>query len=181
MNKTVVIIIIVVIVGVVGAFVLLGNNSAQKIDFPEVPVINTNTVNSGQPDTVGGSDETIDGEILAGTASRYYAFSASAFEQAMASDKIVFLEFYANWCPVCRAEQPEIVEGFNQLERNDVVGLRANYNDDETDAAEKALAQQLGVTYQHTKIIFRNGKEVHRDGVPWNIQDFLDAIESASE
>lgn len=62
-----------------------------------------------------------------------------------------------------------------------MVGFRANYNDDETDAAEKALAQQLGVTYQHTKIIFKNGAEVHRDGVPWNVQDFLDAIDSIAE
>ncbi|MCR4264294.1 MAG: thioredoxin family protein [Candidatus Roizmanbacteria bacterium] len=180
MNKTILIVVIGVI-ALLGGMLFINNRPGvtkeSAVQFDDTQPAQGEVEDNVQTRQDGAND----GEILGGTASRYYAFSASAFEQAMASDKIVFLEFYANWCPVCRAEQPDIVDGFNQLDRDDVVGFRANYKDDETDAAEEALAKQLGVTYQHTKVIFKNGQEVHRDGVQWDAQDFLDAIDSVSE
>lgn len=182
MNKTVLISIVgVVIVAIIGFFMIMPNRNVTEAPTPTTPANNQpvqeETMQDNDPSDVQSATEA---EQLGGTTSPYYAFTADAYEEAINSDKLVFLEFYANWCPTCRVEQPDIVEGFNQLERDDVVGFRANFKDSDTDAAEDALAQQLGVTYQHTKIIFKDGEEVLRDGQAWDTDDFLDAIDTAT-
>jgi len=115
--------------------------------------------------------------VLGGKKSYLYSFSQPFYDQALASDKVVVLYFYANWCPICRGEEPLIIDGFNELDRDDIVGLRVNFNDSETDAFEKELAKKYGVTYQHTKIFLKDGREIGRSGVPWNKDDFLSEIE----
>ena len=45
-----------------------------------------------------------------------------------------------------------------------VAAFRVNYADTETDDAEKALADQLGVTYQHTFFMFNSsGQQVGKN------------------
>ena len=111
--------------------------------------------------------------LIAGSDSRYYSFSMSEYEAAIADGKIVFLDFYANWCPICRAEAPEIETGFDELSRNDVVGFRVNFKDDATSDDEKKLAQEFSIPYQHTKVILKNGRELKRFGDQWDKQTFL--------
>jgi hypothetical protein len=54
--------------------------------------------------------------------------------------------------------------------------IRVNYNDSDTDPAEEALADEYGVTYQHTFVqIDENGNEVAK----WNggeIEELLERI-----
>src|SRR3989344_110940 len=175
MNKsTIIILMAIVILGIVGGVVYLGMDRAgiEEKKMVEADNIIENVQNSND------TGSTSYGALLAGANSSYYIFTQSAYEEALASDKIVFLEFYADWCPICRAEQPEIINGFNQLTQDNIIGFRANYKDDETDDSEEALAKQLEVTYQHTKFIFKNGQQVLRDGNPWQTDDFLEAIAS---
>ncbi len=74
------------------------------------------------------------------------------------------LFFYANWCPTCIPADKDFSENVGKLP-SDVVVIRVNYNDDQTDEAEKSLAKKYGVTYQHTFVqIDKNGKEVAK----WN-------------
>ncbi len=42
--------------------------------------------------------------------------------------------------------------------------VRVNYNDTETDANEEALADEHGITYQHTFVLIENGQQVKK----WN-------------
>ncbi|MBI3485439.1 redoxin domain-containing protein [Candidatus Daviesbacteria bacterium] len=102
------------------------------------------------------------GKVLAGKDSPYLEFTKNDYDKALASGKIVVLDFYANWCPICRAEAPEITSAFDSLQSEKVIGFRVNFNDSETDGDEKALALQFKVPYQHTKIILKNGQEVDR-------------------
>lgn len=64
-------------------------------------------------------------------------------------DKRRVLYFYANWCPSCKEADPDLAANQAQFP-SDVVVIRVNYNDSDTDADEKALAKQYGITYQHT-------------------------------
>ncbi len=120
--------------------------------------------------------KTMEGEKIAGAASVYLAYGKNDYQRALDGDKIILLSFYADWCPFCRAEEPEIEVGFNNLASDKLVGFRVNYNDSETDADEKALADQYKITYQHTKVILKNGVEVFRTGDTWTKEDFASIV-----
>ena len=98
------------------------------------------------------------------------------YEKALKSGKVVFLDFYANWCPICRGEGPELHAGFNALNTDKLVGFRVNYNDTDTDANEKKLAQQLQIPYQHYKVIIKDGKAVYQNGDTWDREMFVQEI-----
>ncbi len=80
-------------------------------------------------------------------AGQYEDYSKSVFDQAVGKRRVLF--FYANWCPICRPADSDIRANVAKLPA-DVVVLRVNYNDTDTDSDEKALAKEYGVTYQHT-------------------------------
>lgn len=86
-------------------------------------------------------------------------FNSQDYENAIANEKLVVLYFYANWCPVCKAEFPKMQDAFKELNEEGVVGFRVNYNDNQTDDYERGLAKQFGVAYQHTKVFLKNGGE----------------------
>lgn len=116
------------------------------------------------------------GTKIAGTTSPYLAFTKSDYDKAVMQNKIIYLDFYANWCPICRAEAPEIEAGFNELTTDRVVGFRVNYNDPETDEDEKALAKEFEIPYQHHKVLINNGQVVLKDGDQWDTTRFLEEI-----
>lgn len=100
------------------------------------------------------------GAILAGSASPLIDFNKADYDKAIASGVPVFLYFYANWCPTCKAEQPVLMGAFNALSQEGVVGFRVNYKDNQTDKDEEALARQYGVAYQHTKVVIVGGDAI---------------------
>lgn len=116
------------------------------------------------------------GKVLAGKSSPFLEYNQSDYEKARNTGKIIFLDFYANWCPVCRGEAPEIKSGFDSLTSDKVIGFRVNYNDPNTDENEKKLAEEFKIPYQHTKVILKNGKEVLKDGEVWDREKFLEEI-----
>ena len=121
MNKAIIILIIVLIVGGVGGFLFL--NSSKTSIAPQ--------------DTQPTSPETerkvegYQGNVLAGNASPFLEFNKADYEKAKTEGKIIVLNFYANWCPICRVEAPELHAGFDELNNPNVVGFRINFNDSE--------------------------------------------------
>lgn len=114
-------------------------------------------------------------------AKNFYEFDKESYEAALSEGKYVFLDFYANWCPICKAEEPAIKEAFNELDANNVIGFRVNYNDDQTDNDEKALAKKFGITYQHTKIVIApEGSVLSRTLRQQSRQEVLDQIKQAT-
>ncbi|MBI5226731.1 redoxin domain-containing protein [Candidatus Micrarchaeota archaeon] len=83
----------------------------------------------------------------------YVPFTQASYDAARTAGKLIFLEFYANWCPTCKQQEPQIEAAFQKGIPANVAGYRVNYNDDETDENEKNLARQFGVSYQHTHVI----------------------------
>jgi thiol-disulfide isomerase/thioredoxin len=123
-----------------------------------------------------GSTSGYKGAILAGSTSPYLEFMEEDYEKAVKDGKIIILNFYANWCPICRGEAPQLYTGFNQLTTDKVVGFRVNYKDDQTDDHEKKLAEQYEVTYQHTKVIVKDGKQILKSGDVWDTETFIKEV-----
>ncbi|MBI2443027.1 MAG: thioredoxin family protein [Candidatus Levybacteria bacterium] len=121
------------------------------------------------------------GAVLAGSTTPFLTFSKADYGKAVSEGKIILLDFYANWCPICRAEAPEWVAAFNNLNVPNAVGFKVNYNDSETDQDEKDLAKQFGVTYQHTKVLLKNGTVVEKVTEQWDAAQIQSVVEDASK
>ena len=110
------------------------------------------------------------------SASSYVAFEQNAYEQALRDGKIILLDFYASWCPICRAENPHLRAGIADINDPRLIAYQVHYNDDETTLEEKNLAQEFGVTYQHTKIILKNGQVVLKSLEQWNKEKTIEEL-----
>ncbi len=173
MNKIIIIIVGVLIVLVLG-FIFI--SSSKK----STPSQDTNMMQQPTGDQMRELDkEGYVGKVLSGSSSPFLEFTKEDYEKAKAEGKVILLDFYATWCPICRAEEPEINEGFNALTTNQVVGFRVNFNDPDTDDDERALAKEFNIPYQHTKVIVVSGKEVSRSSDTWEKEDLLNAVNSA--
>lgn len=102
--------------------------------------------------------------LLAGSedATPIYEFDQVAYDQALADNKKIFLQWYATWCPSCRAEQKISQPFFDSLNESDVIGFRVNFKDKETSDDEENLAREFGVSSQTTKIFIVNGERVQK-------------------
>lgn len=93
---------------------------------------------------------------------RYSEFDQVTFDKYSQNKKVLF--FYASWCPTCRPADSDFEKNKNNIP-DDITVIRVNYNDPDTDDAEKALASKYGVTYQHTYVqIDSQGKQIAK----WN-------------
>lgn len=159
----------------IGAFVLVA--IAVVIVFLPSNKIAENSM-SGSNDQTQIDDTSIDSTVIQDASNpnslKYIEYSPSSFDTNQSSRRILF--FYASWCPTCRPADASFKENEAQLPE-DVVVIRVNYNDPDTDTDEKALAQKYGITYQHTFVqIDSEGNEVTR----WNggeIEEVMENIE----
>ncbi len=120
------------------------------------------------------------GKILAGTeSSKYIEFNKADYGKALRQNKKILLYFYADWCPTCRAEQPNTFAAFNEVNDPSLIGFRVNFRDSDTDADEEALAKEFGVSYQHTKVILRDGQRAGKWPDSWDKQRYLDELAKA--
>jgi thiol-disulfide isomerase/thioredoxin len=109
----------------------------------------------------------------------YLAFTQDDYEKALEEEKIILLYFYASWCPNCVAEQPKAIAAFSEINDPTLIGFRVNYKDSDTDSSEEALARQFGITYQHTKVILKDGKQAQKSLNAWEKEDYLEALRTA--
>lgn len=116
------------------------------------------------------------GTVLAGKTAKIFDFNKEDYEKAIASDKLIVLYFYANWCPICRLEIPKFYKSFDNLSTDRVIGFRINFNDGDTDNDEKNLAREFGVAYQHTKVFLKNGQRILKSPETWNEERYLSEI-----
>jgi thioredoxin 1 len=85
----------------------------------------------------------------------------ATLQVALAGDRPVLVEFYADWCGPCRAVGPKVEELAKELHgRAEVI----RYNVDQ----HQSLSQQFGVTGIPCFIAFKNGHESARQmgGIP---------------
>lgn len=162
MKNPLVIISLLAFVSISGFLLLMRFSSNSPSQFP---LSSNATANKGSETTVEGG--------TSANSSRYVEFSPEAFSSANNKRRVLF--FYASWCPTCRPADANFNANLNKIPE-DVVVIRVNYNDPETDSAEKDLAKQYEITYQHTFVqIDTDGNEVTK----WNggqIEELLENI-----
>lgn len=119
------------------------------------------------------------GAVLAGTVSPVVEFNMNDYQAAIGQNKLILLYFYANWCPVCKAEVPELYTAFSELSDQRVIAFRVNFNDDQTSQEEVEMARAFGVPYQHTKVIVKNGQAYLKSTEGWNKNRYLFEVNKA--
>lgn len=116
-------------------------------------------------------------KLLAGTTSPYYEFNKELYDKALSENKVIMLYFFADWCPICAREQSKsTLPAFNELQNSNIIGFRVHYNDGKVSPDEEALAKQFGITYQHTKIILKDSKQVLKDLNSWDKAKYLEEL-----
>lgn len=159
--KWIVLVIILLVAASLGIFLLAGGRYKQPTGSADLK----ENVQSGQ--------------VLAGKTALLYDFEKTRYEEAIKSDKLVVLYFYANWCPICKEELPRPYSAFDELSTDKVVGFRINYNDSQTDEDEKELARQFGVPYQHSKVFVKDRERILKAVETWDKQKYLEEIDKA--
>lgn len=62
--------------------------------------------------------------------------------------KVVFINFWASWCPPCRAEFPSIQKFYNQYKGNEnVVFLTVNLDEETAKGKEYLLKEELSIPF----------------------------------
>lgn len=84
--------------------------------------------------------------------------------------KVVFLNFWASWCPPCRAEARALEVAWQKNKEREVVFLGVDIQDNEEDA--RAFLQEFGVTYMNG----RDPSKIAIDYGVWGIPEtfFID-------
>ena len=116
------------------------------------------------------------GTTLAGSITPYLDFQKQDYEKALQENKIIFLNFYAGWCPICQNEQPGIFSAFSKLDNPNIIGFRINYKDSYTDEDEIDLARKYGITYQHTKVILKDGEVIKKELSQWGEEKTINEL-----
>ena len=145
---------------------MMQKDVSQSSSSPEVMIQKTEAMMDNKIDSTGSGENMMknDGKMMGAEteAERYIEYSKTAFERSSTNRRVLF--FYASWCPTCRPADADFKTNLNKIP-TDMTVLRVNYNDPDTDQAEKDLAKQYGITYQHTFVqIDSTGKQITK----WN-------------
>lgn len=160
-TSMIIIAVFVLAVGGIGVYALMNRNAAMtksdSMEKTETMVKTDEVMMQKDAPTAADSDET-----MMKKEGKYVPFSPEALASSANTRRVLF--FYANWCPTCKPADASFTKNIAQIP-TDVTLIRVNYNDTETDQAEKDLAKKYGVTYQHTFVqIDAKGSEVAK----WN-------------
>lgn len=96
-------------------------------------------------------------------------FKVSEYKAALQSDKLIVLLFGEK-------EQAQMEAAFKDLKDNKVIGFRVDYNDKNSDRAEKNLVKAFNVEEAGTKILIKNGAKLKQTAKAWTAKDYTKKI-----
>ncbi|MDP3899632.1 MAG: thioredoxin family protein [bacterium] len=156
---------------------MMADETGEIIKGDEEVIIEDNSIIKDDAGAMMDDKQAYTGAVLAGNTAKLYDFNQADYEAALKSGKLVVLYFYASWCPICKAETADaLYPAFNELNNDKVVGFRVNFNDNDTDGNEEALAREFGIAYQHTKVFVKDGERALKSPETWDKSRYLSEI-----
>jgi thioredoxin len=104
-------------------------------------------------------------------AAEWKDFTADEFAAAQAAGKPILIDVFAAWCPVCRAQNPILVQLAKEPKYKDLVAFKIDFDN------QKDALRALNVQRQSTLIVFKGDKELDRsvgDTSQLSIEGMLD-------
>ena len=105
------------------------------------------------------------GLALATSQAAEVGYDKARFDAALGAGQPVIVDFAADWCPTCKAQQPLVQELLKEPRMKGVTLFSADFD------RESGLKKALGVSTQSTFIVFKGGKEVARSTGQTNKED----------
>jgi len=124
-----------------GIVILIGLGYAVFSRPSEADVMQPTTTSGTEASATSPTDEQI-----AYVSGAYQDFSQAAYDAALTDGKTVILDFHADWCPTCRANEPIITGVFSKNTDANIVGFKVDY-DKEVD-----LKREFNIASQSTII-----------------------------
>lgn len=94
------------------------------------------------------------------------------FDDLINGDKPVLVDFWATWCPPCKALSP-VVDELAEHYKDKVVIAKCDVDDNGD------LAARFGVQAVPTLLLFKDGKKIEEFVGAMDKQSFVDGIDSA--
>lgn len=102
-------------------------------------------------------------------------FNEESFQQALGTNRLMAVDFWATWCGPCRMLGPVIEQLAEEYEEQEVVIGKVDVDEN------PALAQQYGVMSIPTVIFFKDGKEIERKVGVADFEIYADFIDQEIE
>lgn len=102
-------------------------------------------------------------------------FDEESFREALSSNRLMMVDFWATWCGPCRMLGPVIEQLAEEYEDQDIVIGKVDVDEN------PALAQRYGVMSIPTVIFFKNGEEVDRKVGAMAFEAYADTLDEALE
>lgn len=106
------------------------------------------------------------------SAAEWKDFDAAAFASAQKEGKPILVDVFAAWCPVCRAQNPVLLQLTREPKFKDLVAFKVDFD------TQKDALRALNAQRQSTLIVFKGEKESGRsvgDTNPGSIEALLDS------
>ena len=106
------------------------------------------------------------------SAAEWKDFDGGAFAAAQQEGKPILVDVFAAWCPVCRAQNPILVQLTREPKFKDMVVFKVDFD------AQKDALRAFNAQRQSTLIVFKGEKETGRsvgDTNPGSIEALLDS------
>jgi thioredoxin 1 len=87
--------------------------------------------------------------VLPASAAEWKPFSAAAFADAQKEGKSILVDIFAPWSPVCRAQNPILVQLTREPQFKDLVVFKVDFDNQKSDVrALKASSQSTLIVYK---------------------------------
>jgi thioredoxin 1 len=110
---------------------------------------------------------------LPASAAEWKPFSADAFAEAQKQGKSILVDIFAPWCPVCRAQNPILVQLTREAQFNNLFVFKVDFDN------QKADVRALKAQQQSTLIVYKGETEKGRTVGDTNEKSITALVNSA--